>query len=142
MMTLQEKPLRHISIPGTIILSYPPEKGEHACCLAMGQGSCAYNSLHRGRVLAPSLTASHTGPVWELCHLAAITLRTPLLFVQVSKRLLPRSGQSPLHHTAIMTMKENKAQAHESQVEWHTSAIPALRSPRHGDGQPGLQSEF
>lgn len=110
--------------------------------LAKGQGSCAYNSPHRGRVLAPSLTASHTGPGWKLCHLAAITLRTPVLFVQVSKCLLPRSGQSPLHHTAIMTMKENKTWAHESQEEWHTSALPALRSPRHGDGQPGLQSEF
>lgn len=143
-MSLQEKPLQHISIPDNTILSYPPEKGEHACCspLAKGQGSCAYNSPHRGRVLAPSLTASHTGPGWELCHLAAITLRTPVLFVQVSKCLLPRSGQSPLHHTAIMTMKENKIRAHESQVEWHTSALPALRSPRQGDGQPGLQSEF
>lgn len=110
--------------------------------LAKGQGSCAYNSPHRGRVLAPSLTASHTGPGWELCHLAAITLRTPVPFVQVSKCLLPRSGQSPLHHTAIMTMKENKIWAHESQVEWHTSALPALRSPRQGDGQSGLQSEF
>lgn len=31
-MSLQEKPLQHISIPGNTILSYPPEKGEHACC--------------------------------------------------------------------------------------------------------------
>lgn len=31
-MTLQENALQHISIPGNIILSYPPEKGEHVCC--------------------------------------------------------------------------------------------------------------
>lgn len=141
-MTLQEKPLQHISILGTIILSYPPEKGEHACCLAKGQGSCAYNNPHRGRVLAPSLTVSHTGPGWELCHLAAITLRTPLLFVQVSKWLLPRSGQSPLHHMVIMTMKENKTRAQESQVEWYTSAILHSGVQDTGMAQPGLQSEF
>lgn len=133
-MTLQEKPLQHISILGTITLSYPPEKGEHACCLAKGQGSCAYNSPHRGRVLAPSLTVSHTGPGWELCHLAAITLRTPLLFVQVSKWLLPRfwAKSTSSHGDHDDERKQNTGTGKPGRVV-HI-CYPALRSPRQGDG--------